>query len=359
MVELGIGTCFGWNDEGKTLGKCEMAMASRAWGTEARKGVLLLVGGSDRPEFRSVVDSCERIAHPRFLEIRRICVSWCGRASTDRMEAAILDELSTCLDSGESGVLCPVLFLFESRPGEYSRQMVERIRRSFPILRFLLVAGTACEGEMRTGDVPSGVVRYYWHEWAGQGVREFCRFLDSEPSRLSLPLTVQEEDYYSWRQPGLVANGVVGDGSGVGDVAEATARILPFAEVGGEEPLFRNCCVMSCDQSMRILLHDMAAMRFDQVSSVPNLDGLLEFYCSDPRRMCRFVLDCTESDPRSLVPYIEFLSEKYPQAGFDLLLFSPRIGEVGVLEGTGADVSVVSKPFDATVLLGHWALREG
>lgn len=50
------------------------------------------------------------------------------------------------------------------RPGAIGQDEVDASARLSPLTRIVTVAGTWCEGELRTGRPLTGVVRLYWHE---------------------------------------------------------------------------------------------------------------------------------------------------------------------------------------------------
>ncbi|MBL9163677.1 MAG: hypothetical protein JNL18_13165 [Planctomycetaceae bacterium] len=65
------------------------------------------------------------------------------------------------------GTLPPeVALLAQPRPGSDEQSQLERLRTLAPLTRVIVVAGTWCEGELRTGRPPTGVVRLYWYEFA-------------------------------------------------------------------------------------------------------------------------------------------------------------------------------------------------
>jgi hypothetical protein len=57
-----------------------------------------------------------------------------------------------------------LIFLAQARPGVDRQEDVERVRQLAPLTRIVVVAGTWCEGELRTGRPLTGVVRLYWYE---------------------------------------------------------------------------------------------------------------------------------------------------------------------------------------------------
>jgi hypothetical protein len=75
---------------------------------------------------------------------------------------------------------CPELILIaQTLPGSIRQDEVEELRNAAPLAQIVIVAGSWCEGELRTGTPPSGVLRMYWHELASWWPeREFSTWLD-------------------------------------------------------------------------------------------------------------------------------------------------------------------------------------
>ena len=59
-----------------------------------------------------------------------------------------------------------LVLLSQTRPGIDDQAQLELLRTLAPLTRVVIVAGTWCEGELRTGQPPAGVVRLYWYEFA-------------------------------------------------------------------------------------------------------------------------------------------------------------------------------------------------
>ncbi len=59
-----------------------------------------------------------------------------------------------------------LIFLAQPLPGLYRQNDIERLQQLVPLTRLVIVAGTWCEGELRTGTPPNGVIRLYWYELA-------------------------------------------------------------------------------------------------------------------------------------------------------------------------------------------------
>ncbi|MDZ4656486.1 MAG: hypothetical protein SH868_02790 [Bythopirellula sp.] len=69
---------------------------------------------------------------------------------------------SVVLDSDQ--MLPELILLAQPLPGTYQQDEVEQLRRAVPLAQIVVVAGTWCEGELRTGKPLVGVSRLYWYE---------------------------------------------------------------------------------------------------------------------------------------------------------------------------------------------------
>jgi len=59
-----------------------------------------------------------------------------------------------------------LLLIAQPRPGYYTQTALEHLQRLAPLARIVLVAGSWCEGELRTGKPVHGVLRLYWYDLA-------------------------------------------------------------------------------------------------------------------------------------------------------------------------------------------------
>jgi len=59
-----------------------------------------------------------------------------------------------------------LILVAQSLPGAVRQHEVDRLQQLAPLARIVVVAGTWCEGELRTGRPPNGVLRLYWYELA-------------------------------------------------------------------------------------------------------------------------------------------------------------------------------------------------
>jgi hypothetical protein len=66
----------------------------------------------------------------------------------------------------DSSSLPDLVLWAQARPYAVNQQPLDQLCRTSPLTRVVVVAGTWCEGELRTGQPPQGVVRLYWYEFA-------------------------------------------------------------------------------------------------------------------------------------------------------------------------------------------------
>lgn len=95
-------------------------------------------------------------------------VAWLD-ANTAVRRAVDADEACDWLAGDE---LPEVTLFAQSRPGQLAQRDVERLHASSPLSRLVVLLGSWCEGEMRTGHPWAGVIRIYWHQWHPQIISE-------------------------------------------------------------------------------------------------------------------------------------------------------------------------------------------
>ena len=110
---------------------------------------VLLVGDSEHGDFTEALDW-----------LKQHC---------DVQSVAAIHEAGTLL----SRMAAPHVVLFaQSRPGQFAQADVETLHARSPLSRLVVLLGSWCEGEMRTGKPWAGVVRIYWHQWAARMIPE-------------------------------------------------------------------------------------------------------------------------------------------------------------------------------------------
>ncbi len=87
-----------------------------------------------------------------------------------------------------------VVIIVQTRPGEHRPTLVDRLRRRFPLTPLVVLTGSWCEGETRSGHPLAAAWRIPWYDfeprmsWAWQDVPA------GHPSRLHRPLLISDED---------------------------------------------------------------------------------------------------------------------------------------------------------------------
>jgi len=111
-----------------------------------------------------------------------------------RAECVFAESVAELLGQPLPGEICPTaIVLAAARPGRFRAEEIEELHRKEPLAALVVLLGTFCEGEIRTGRPWPGVTRIYWHQWqtrlpAAVGL--------SEPAtrRNRLPRTANEMD---------------------------------------------------------------------------------------------------------------------------------------------------------------------
>ncbi len=133
---------------------------------------ILLLGETDRPEFcdiRSTLESLGRVS--RINELERAIV---------------------VLETGE--VIPDVIVIAQSFPQQFSHGDIDRLRRLAPLSRILVLLGSWCEGETRSGQPLPAAIRIYWHQWHARAERELRRLIQRQCPSWGLPVTATEEE---------------------------------------------------------------------------------------------------------------------------------------------------------------------
>jgi hypothetical protein len=87
-----------------------------------------------------------------------------------------------------------LIVLAQSRPGEITATDCNRLRQRFPLAAMVSLAGSWCEGEMRSGTPLATACRIYWHQ-AGNRLRDdIARRAACRTPTWSLPTTSSEDE---------------------------------------------------------------------------------------------------------------------------------------------------------------------
>lgn len=136
----------------------------------------LLVGNTDRPEFREA----------------RLCLEqWCTVYPADNVAAAI-----AILDTENFSP--EFIVIAQAYPSQFSLPAIDRLRRRAPLAQVLGLMGSWTEGEMRSGSPWPAIVRNYGHQWTPRCNREMERLVQGGGCAWTLPATATEEERLSW-----------------------------------------------------------------------------------------------------------------------------------------------------------------
>ena len=109
--------------------------------------------------------------HAEFAELRAKLDpqrQWTTVATLAELVAVLADDDAENAAATIPSVPLPpeLVLLAQARPGVDDPSQLERLRAIAPLTRVVIVAGSWCEGELRTGRPAAGVVRLYWYEFA-------------------------------------------------------------------------------------------------------------------------------------------------------------------------------------------------
>ncbi|MBN2023895.1 MAG: hypothetical protein JW809_14020 [Pirellulales bacterium] len=133
---------------------------------------VLLVGRADDREFRAAGGELRRWAE--------VVDAPDGRAALAAVE--------------QDAAGCDLVVLAQRYPGEFSHELVDRLRRAVPLAPVVGLLGSWCEGEARSGRPWPGVARVYWRQWPASCRRELARLSAGQGSTWTLPATATDEE---------------------------------------------------------------------------------------------------------------------------------------------------------------------
>jgi hypothetical protein len=250
---------------------------------------VLAVGAWDRTEFRLVRD---------------------GLDSARRWPTA-----ATLADAVTSGGPPPeVVLLALPRPGRLGQEDIDRVRAAWPLARVVIVAGSWCEGELRSGRPPTGAVRLYWHEF-GDWWRAACAaWARSEAPPWSEPL----DDLRGGQTIAVT-------GAAAGNAAAGLTLAIHAADCGTFEATaasLAGCGWQCCWHHSGLAANDFAALLWN--------GGQL-----DERELGELAAFCAALSPRS-TPVL-------------VLLDYPRAEHIAAIRDAGAQ-GLLGKPYQAALV---------
>ncbi len=95
---------------------------------------------------------------------------------------------------GESPISVHGIVLAQAWPDQFSAAAIDRLRNLAPLARLIVILGSWCEGETRSGSPLPGVIHIYWHQAAIRIRREFPLWFEPQGSAWRLPATATDEE---------------------------------------------------------------------------------------------------------------------------------------------------------------------
>jgi DNA-binding response OmpR family regulator len=146
-------------------------------GATLPKLTTLIIGDIDRREFRDAIDSIE--------------------SASRLVRSANVASAVACVDDGE--VLPDLIVLAQARPGEHHPDLLDRLRASAVLAPIVVLLGPWGEGETRSGEPLSGVLRVCWHQWRPWFEQQMALFARGKCPVWGLPPTATEEERLLWQ----------------------------------------------------------------------------------------------------------------------------------------------------------------
>lgn len=222
-----------------------------------------------------------------------------------------------------------LFILCRSFPNEFSVADVETIRRVNPLAPIVLVAGTLCMGEERTGETFHGVRRFYLDGWRATGRDELERFILSNGSK------------------GLFAQ------SPLATNADIMARAKPCEGKRYDSPRGL-VAILTVDGEMEALLKDsFQNAGYETFTEVP---FALEPNTKRPEEVARVVVDVVDLSDPDFPGTLSAIKQAYRQIPIVLLANDVRPHEREFYERRDlwGRVRVVGKPFDVDDLVDEF-----
>lgn len=199
---------------------------------------------------------------------------------------------------------------------------IDRIHQMFEGTPIVALLGSWCEGEVRSGHPWPGVVRVYWHQWAGR-FEAFLKQFKSGDSGWESPRTATVGDRI-----------LAASGGGHPEISSIAAESLGGETIG-----------ISAWTSSQ---HEMLA---DAISHFGWTSHWIERETMDGQMASDLSVICVEADSWSpeLNHRLQWIKKEVSSVPMVLVLNYPREGELDEIRSAGVS-EVVSKPFELTDL---------
>lgn len=230
-----------------------------------------------------------------------------------------LTQLKECPGSVE------MIVIGQASRGSIDASQIDAIQRIWPQVPVLIVLGSWCEGESRSGQPIAGVKRVLWHQWQGQyqQLRQWLSVSNTQRDR-------SESREFASDQ----TNTTTSDHSQ-----------MPSASAPTTAP-----------QHQRVAVSALSSAQFEMAQDALELLGLTAVWAEksiwqaeELEAIVAVCLDC-ESLTENLTNRLIFLRKQFPEQPVFLFMGFPRKHEVQSLKSYWNVSGVISKPIDITSL---------
>ncbi len=212
------------------------------------------------------------------------------------------------------------ILLVQSRPGEYPPSLVDHLRRRYPLSPIVVVLGSWCEGETRSGQPLESTWRFAWYDFVPRMSAAWQHVPAGHPSRLHRPLLMSDAERWS--------------GDLRCQIEFGDCRVGVICGSHSQFESLRDTLIPYGFQVVRCVANRLAAAR--EKAQLPQV--LLWDDAAAPRDADPGVVATIERNP--------------PQIPSLVLLTFPRVQHVERLYACGVQ-GVLPKPFDVSDLLWH------
>ena len=237
----------------------------------------------------------------------------------EKVTAVYYDDFSLFARTSLSCQNFDLIFLLASGFGQYFSREMAQLSSRYPLARIVIIAGSLAEGERRTGNLPSEVFRYYWHQWEseiGPNFRAFCELRDSA---WGLPPCSSEE--------------------------ERLLKTVDLLHRDGNPASCKSALILASDRAMRDMLVDGMRQSGCETATICPTDVIKFRATIKTLRPARILLDVTSEYLPETLSLVRLLKSYCPGSA-QLIVFynAPRADEMQQLLWAGVN-RVVSKPF--------------
>ena len=172
---------------------------------------VLLVGDYAQRDFREVVAWLEE--HTQLALALSVAEGLAAMSVEGAASSAVEPDVAAedGRETARQRLVPDVIVVAQSRPGQISPLQVERLHVASPLSRLVTLAGSWCEGELRSGRPCAGVIRVLWHQWQPRLIPFLQPGSAPVPGTWQMPRTASLDERLSstvdcWpRRDGLVA----------------------------------------------------------------------------------------------------------------------------------------------------------